>query len=286
MAKKARGKPLAFFVLRDGQTTFLKKKHVAEMNKLSELINWNGIRVRRRFFLLFRYVVKFFRLFPAIGKSLAPMVGQNQIGVALHAAVVQVSIAARAVGAFALYCGPHSVFVGRSRSMFSFVQKNRKALFGTIFAALLALTASPAMAQSGNYGSGNAGQGAAQGQGAADQGAAGQGAAGQGAAGQGAAGQGAQQPAKQDFDDQTLEKFASASVELGTIQDKYSEKLEGVQDREKAMNIQREMNEEMVQVVQDKGIDVQDYNAVANQMSADPELQSKVDKLVEEKKAE
>lgn len=148
--------------------------------------------------------------------------------------------------------------------MFSFVQKNRKALFGTIFAALLALTASPAMAQSGNYGSGNAGQGAAQGA-------------------QGA--QGAQQPAKQDFDDQTLEKFAAASAELSTIQDKYSEKLQGVQDREKAMNIQREMNEEMVQVVQDKGIDVQEYNAIANQMSADPELKSKVDKMVEKKQA-
>lgn len=134
--------------------------------------------------------------------------------------------------------------------MMNFAQKNRKSLFGILFAAALALTAVPAMAQPG-YGSGEA-----------------------------------QQPAKQDFDEQTLDKFASASVELGKIQQEFSQKLEGVQDREKAMTLQREMNEKMVQVVQDKGIDVQTYNAVANQLGADPELKSKIDKMVEEKKAE
>lgn len=138
--------------------------------------------------------------------------------------------------------------------MMTFVQKNRKALFGILFAAALALSAGPAMAQPG-YGGGNAGQGAAQ------------------------------QPAKQDFDEQTLEKFASASVELGKIQSEFSQKLKGVQDREKAMQMQQEMNQEMVKVVQDKGIDVQTYNAVANQLTADPELKSKIDKMVEQKQA-
>ncbi|MFO7983441.1 MAG: DUF4168 domain-containing protein [Desulfuromonadales bacterium] len=139
--------------------------------------------------------------------------------------------------------------------MMNFAQKNRKSLFGILFAAALALTAVPAMAQPG-YGSGDAAQ------------------------------EGAQQPAKQDFDEQTLDNFASASVELGKIQEEFSQKLEGVQDREKAMTLQREMNEKMVQVVQDKGIDVQTYNAVANQLGADPELKKKIDKMVEEKKAE
>ena len=138
--------------------------------------------------------------------------------------------------------------------MMNFAQKNRKSLLGILFAAALALTAGPAMAQPG-YGGGDAGQGAAQ------------------------------QPAQQDFDEQTLDKFASASVELGKIQQEFSQKLEGVQDREKAMTLQREMNEKMVQVVQDKGIDVQTYNAVANQLGADPELKSKIDKMVEEKRA-
>lgn len=138
--------------------------------------------------------------------------------------------------------------------MMNFVQKNRKALFGTFFAAALALVAVPAMAQS-DYGSGNAAQ------------------------------EGSQQPAKQDFDEQTLEKFASASAALGEIQEEYSQKLKNVQDREKAMNMQREMNEKMVQVVQDKGIDVQTYNAIANQLSADPELKSKIDKMVQQKQA-
>jgi len=130
--------------------------------------------------------------------------------------------------------------------MKKFADKNRKALFGVILAAALALAAAPAMAQPG-YG------------GAAQQG----------------------QPAPQEFDAATLQKFASVNAELAVIQSAFAQKLKGVQDQETAMAMQQEMNSEMVRAVQNKGLDVPTYNAIANQMSVDEELRNKVEKMKE-----
>ena len=135
--------------------------------------------------------------------------------------------------------------------MKKFADKNRKALFGVVLAAALALAAAPAMAQPGYGGE----------QGAAQQ------------------GMQAQQPAKQDFDQPTLQKFASASAELGKIQTAFAQKLKGVQDQEEARGMQQKMHDEMVNAVQDKGLQVQEYNAIANQMSVDAELRKKVEQM-------
>ncbi len=137
--------------------------------------------------------------------------------------------------------------------MKNLIKTNRKALLGTFIAATLALTAAPAMAQPG-YGSGNGGQqGAMQGQ----------------------------QPTMQDFDEATLEKFASAASELGRIQNDFAQKLKDVQEQQKAMEMQKEVNKKMVKAVQEKGLEVQTYNAIANQLSVDEELRSKVEGMIQ-----
>jgi hypothetical protein len=137
--------------------------------------------------------------------------------------------------------------------MQKFAEKNAKSFIVAALTVLLALAAVPVLAQ-GNYGGG-------------------------------AAQDPAQQQYQQDvqsFDDQTLEKFAVTAVELGKIQNKFAQRLEGVQDQGQAMEVQREMNEEMVQAVEEEGLEVQTYNAIANQMNTNPEVRSKVEELIQE----
>ncbi len=83
------------------------------------------------------------------------------------------------------------------------------------------------------------------------------------------------QPAPQ-VNDQTLTNFAAAIIELGTIQNKFAAQLQSVQDREKAMEIQQEMQQEVITALQDEGLDVETYNAIAKQMNEDEDLRNKV----------
>ncbi|MFN2365463.1 MAG: DUF4168 domain-containing protein [Desulfurivibrionaceae bacterium] len=123
-----------------------------------------------------------------------------------------------------------------------------KAALFTAVTLSLALAAAPAMAQP-DYGSGAAAPGQAQ---------------------------------QQNFDDATVQKFVTATAELGKIQDKFAQRLEGVQDQEEAMEIQQEINEKMVKAVEKSGLDVRTYNAFANKMNADEEFRNKVTKMQEE----
>ncbi len=85
----------------------------------------------------------------------------------------------------------------------------------------------------------------------------------------------------QEFDQPTLEKFAAAATDLRDIRGAYTQKLQGVQDQEKAMDIQREMGEKMVSAVKQKGLNVETYNEIANQLAVDPQLQRRVEALMD-----
>ncbi len=88
--------------------------------------------------------------------------------------------------------------------------------------------------------------------------------------------------APQEFDESTLQSFATASVALQDIQEEYADRLDGVQDQEKAIELQREANEKMVSTVEEEGIDVQTYNAIANEMNVDQELNAQVMGMIDE----
>lgn len=83
-----------------------------------------------------------------------------------------------------------------------------------------------------------------------------------------------------EFDQLTLEKFAAAATDLRDIRGEYAQKLQGVQDQEQAMDIQREMGEKMVHAVQQKGLNVETYNEIANQLAVDPQLQRRIEALM------
>lgn len=90
------------------------------------------------------------------------------------------------------------------------------------------------------------------------------------------------QTQQQNFDETTLNNFATTVVELGEIQDRFSQRLQGAQDQEEAVEIQQRMNDEMIDTVHSQGLDVETYNAIANQMSVNPEFQQRVEQMIQE----
>ncbi|MFP4182446.1 MAG: DUF4168 domain-containing protein [Thiohalospira sp.] len=177
--------------------------------------------------------------------------------------------------------------------------------YRSILTALLtagALATTPAVfaqAQGGGQGA-EQGQGAqGQGQGAQGQGQGAQGQGqgaqgqGQGAQGQGQGAQGAQGAQGQggegkeiDVDDEMLDNFSDAYVEVRDIQSDFADKLGSVEDREKAQEMQREAQEKMVSAVEDSDLSVQEYNQVASQMQNDPDLREKVMERTEDEDEE
>lgn len=105
--------------------------------------------------------------------------------------------------------------------------------------------------------------------------------AGGGAQGAGP-GMGMEGATPQEFDQAALQGFVEASVQLQEIQQEYASRLEGVQDQDKAIELQRQANEEMVATVEDSGLDVQTYNAIANEMNNSPELRAEIMGMIEE----
>jgi hypothetical protein len=88
--------------------------------------------------------------------------------------------------------------------------------------------------------------------------------------------------APQQFEQETLQSFANASVQLQEIQRDYAARLEGIQEQEKAIELQQQANQEMVATVEEEGLDVQTYNAIANQMNNSPELKATVMDMIEQ----
>lgn len=87
--------------------------------------------------------------------------------------------------------------------------------------------------------------------------------------------------ATQPADDATVTSFAEAMGEVQVIQQKFSEQLQGVEDKDKARELQMKAQEEMVTAVEASGISVQDYNALASRMDQDPALRDKVEKKLQ-----
>lgn len=90
------------------------------------------------------------------------------------------------------------------------------------------------------------------------------------------------QPGQQtQYDDQTLKSFASAYIKVNEIREAYTPFIEQTENPEMAAKYQRDANEAMVKAIQEQGLDMETYNALALAVANDPELSEKVKKLVE-----
>lgn len=89
------------------------------------------------------------------------------------------------------------------------------------------------------------------------------------------------QPETIDVSNQQLERFAHAQVEIVDIRQDFSARLQKVEDSEKAHELQLAANEEMTKAVKGAGLDVKTYNEIAMAIQSDPELQGKLNELME-----
>lgn len=89
------------------------------------------------------------------------------------------------------------------------------------------------------------------------------------------------QPEQIEVSDKELKQFATAQSEVSGIQQDFTGRLQGVEDPNEAQTLRAQANEEMVEAVQDAGLDVESFNRIALAVRNDPELQQKVSTLVE-----
>lgn len=81
-----------------------------------------------------------------------------------------------------------------------------------------------------------------------------------------------------DISDQDLQKFAKAQSEVEEIKNEYRGEIQKhAQDADKAMEVQREAQEEMVEAVQDNGLDVRKYNQIAQLAQYDSEFRERIE---------
>lgn len=88
-------------------------------------------------------------------------------------------------------------------------------------------------------------------------------------------------PEQTDVSHQELQQFAEAQVEISSIQQDFSARLQGVEDPEEAHELQIEANEKMTDAVEEAGLDVESFNRIAMAIQNDPELQQQLTELLQ-----
>lgn len=94
----------------------------------------------------------------------------------------------------------------------------------------------------------------------------------------------AQQSAPQtvEVSDQELQQFADAQMEIAGIQQEFSQRLQQVEEPEKAQELQRQANAEMTTAVEEAGLDVESFNQIAMAIQNDPELQQQLTDMLQQ----
>ena len=88
------------------------------------------------------------------------------------------------------------------------------------------------------------------------------------------------QPQSPELSDETLEQFTDAMAEVRSIGQEYSDRIANAEGAEEAQALQRDAQEEMMSAVEEAGLSVQQYNAIAQRMNQDPELMERVQDML------
>ena len=94
-----------------------------------------------------------------------------------------------------------------------------------------------------------------------------------------------EQMANQPVTDAQLEKFVDAIEHIERINDEFVNALENVETQEQAQELQMNAQREMVESVEETGLSVEEYNALAYRLQNDPEVQAKVEKIREDRES-
>ena len=92
-----------------------------------------------------------------------------------------------------------------------------------------------------------------------------------------------QPPTKQlELSQDQLASFVSAALEVQQIRSKWQPRIQAADSAEQAQELQVQASTEMVSAVQDKGLTVDTYRAIAMAARDNPELASRITKLMEQ----
>jgi hypothetical protein len=93
-----------------------------------------------------------------------------------------------------------------------------------------------------------------------------------------------QQEPQTEVSESELQQFATAQVQISEIQQDFAGRLQGVEDPEKAHELQIKANEEMTEAVEDAGLDVESFNTIAMAIQNDPELQQRLTAMLQDQR--
>lgn len=85
---------------------------------------------------------------------------------------------------------------------------------------------------------------------------------------------------KTDYSDAELKQFIDAQEGITEVREEYIEKIEAADDQEKAQELQMKANDEMVSVIEDSGMDIPTYNAIATAYSSEPKVRNRIEALM------
>jgi hypothetical protein len=87
-----------------------------------------------------------------------------------------------------------------------------------------------------------------------------------------------------ELDQSQLESFASAVLQVREIRSKWQSRLQEAESTDKAQEFQAQATAEMVSAVEDKGLTVETYNAIATAARDNPELAVRIAKIIEQRR--
>lgn len=82
-----------------------------------------------------------------------------------------------------------------------------------------------------------------------------------------------------DFSDDELQQFVGLQDRIGEIREEYVSQIEAADSEDKARKLQQEAQSEMVSAIEDAGMSVQEYNAIAVAYNSNPDIQKRVDEM-------
>jgi hypothetical protein len=90
-------------------------------------------------------------------------------------------------------------------------------------------------------------------------------------------------PQQKEVSQDDLKIFAEAYTEVSQIYNVYENRITQSKEPDQAMALQQEANQKMNQAVQEKGLSIEDYNAIYRTIEKDPNLQQQFTQVLSEK---
>ena len=85
-----------------------------------------------------------------------------------------------------------------------------------------------------------------------------------------------QQEPEVDISDVDLDKIADAYEAVNEVREEFQAELEGVEDHERAQQLQMEVRDKEVEAVENQGVEVDTYNQVMRAAQMDQELENEL----------